>query len=276
MPQHMKSAPSSDNAPVMVQPSSGPAPARGRVSVGKVVAIVVGVLLVCLLVLGGLLWFSAQRIQGHAQSAMGAVDELTAALDKLDSERILASSQTITNEVDAIQLEADGVPWRIAGALPVVSEDVGIARQALTITNTLTDNALMPMAQSYDQLSKTFASSTFSLDSLGNNVNALQDLSDKLVQAGDVLVTARKDAAALGNSHFDAINKAVDKMRELLDHASELYESNEEVIKGVQSFLGAGSDILGMLTGGSGSGSGGIADAAAAASQAGASLPAAA
>ena len=65
-------------------------------------------------------------------------------------------------------------------------------------------------------------------------------------------------------------------MRELLDQASELYESNEEVIKGVQSFLGAGSDILGMLTGGSSSGSGGIADAAASASQAGASLPAAA
>jgi hypothetical protein len=253
-------------------------------SAGKVVAIIVGVLLACLLVLGGLLWFSAQRIQEHAQVAMGAVDELTAALDKLDSERILTSSQTITDEVDAIQREADGVPWRIAGALPIVNEDVGIARQALTITNTLTDNALMPMAQSYDQLSKTLASSTFSLDSLGSNVNALQDLSDKLVQAGDVLVTARKDASALGASHFDAINQAVAKMRELLDKASELYESNEQLVKGVQSFLGAGSDILGALLGGSDSGPAATTNAtpnattggSTTASQTGASLPAAA
>jgi methyl-accepting chemotaxis protein len=143
------------------------------------------------------------------------------------------------------------------------------------MANALTDEALMPTAQSYDQLSRTFASSTFSLDSLDNNITALQDLSDKLLHAGDVIVAARKDAAAIGNSHFDAINKAVDKMRELLDQASELYESNEEVIKGVQSFLGAGSDILGALLGGSGSGSG-TANAAAPASQAGASLPQAA
>ena len=287
MPKHFKSAPASHaepaldatavSAPVPEAPlAPTPAPrARGGMSVGKVVGIIAGVLLLCLLVLGGTLWFSVQRIQGHVDTASNAANELTAALDKLDSAAILASSQTISQEVNAVQQELDGVPWRIAGVLPIVNEDVGIARQALTITHALSDDALVPLAQSYDQLTQTFASSSFSLESLGSNVGALQDLSNKLVAAGDVIVTARRDAAGVGTSHFDAINKAVDQMRELLDKASDLYESNEEAIKGVQAILGAGSDFLSTLLGGSDAAAGADAGAAAT-SQDAASLPAAA
>lgn len=201
-----------------------------------VLAMLVVIVLSVVAVFGVSMWLSVRSLMVDLSSAGSYIERLQTAVENLDAAEITWSSKNIAESINSAQEEVGTLPWNIAAGLPVLQEDVLVARQTLHIAAQLTNEALTPMATRYEMLTQALGNGTNALspERIGANATAVADLARAVNDAGVVIKDCKNTADTIGKSHLSQLNDSVEKLRTLLNEADSVYQSLQGWVSGIQ------------------------------------------
>lgn len=206
---------------------------------GKRIAAVVGCVLLALVVVGGVTGFTLYRdatsILAQSKELMAQAATIKDDLQSGNGEQLLATSQSIASQVADMRKTTDGINWTIGGLVPVVGSDVRAARGLVEQADNLTQNALLPAAQS---LSATGGLSGLMQDGT-INVEALQQLTATLQQVQPAVEQSAQAIDNLPQTHVGKLTDAINKLRDPLDKGAAALRSLDDIAPVLPQMLGA-------------------------------------
>lgn len=201
-------------------------------------------LLVAVIGMGGWLGLSFKHAESLLTEASASYDQIQLNAEKGDYAQALVDARTAATLTSRAADELDGVQWDLASKLPVLGVDVSTMRSISSIAGTLSDDAVIPVLDAWDELSGSGVLVDGQLDAsqvqakAGQVVQLAQEVSD----AAAVVDTCREQADALQTSHFDEVNAWADELRSTIGSASEVVDSLAsvaDVVLGVSSAFSA-------------------------------------
>lgn len=201
-------------------------------------------LLVAVIGMGGWLGLSFKHAESLLTEASASYDQIQLNAEKGDYAQALVDARTAATLTSQAADELDGVQWDLASKLPVLGVDVSTMRSISSIAGTLSDDAVIPVLDAWDELSGSGVLVDGQLDAsqvqakAGQVVQLAQEVSD----AAAVVDTCREQADALQTSHFDEVNAWADELRSTIGSASEVVDSLAsvaDVVLGVSSAFSA-------------------------------------
>lgn len=186
------------------------------------VAVVAAIALIALVVAigaaGGALASSAKTLKNDGQCALLAIDAVQKAVVEGDFESARASSEALAQAADRMAGEIRIPLWTVAGALPIVGEDVRGARVMVGVLQDASANALVPLVSALEsQTSASLIDDEGSFDlsvldellaSVSSCAPVMQRCADemsrlptfRIEQLGAVAATAQANVAALNDA----------------------------------------------------------------------------
>ena len=201
-------------------------------------------LLVAVIGMCGWLGLSFKHAESLLTEASASYDQIKLNAEKGDYAQALVDARTAATLTSQAADELDGVQWDLASKLPVLGVDVSTMRSISSIAGTLSDDAVIPVLDAWDELSGSGVLVDGQLDAsqvqakAGQVVQLAQEVSD----AAAVVDTCREQADALQTSHFDEVNAWADELRSTIGSASEVVDSLAsvaDVVLGVSSAFSA-------------------------------------
>ena len=205
---------------------------------GRIVAIVVGVVLVALLAVGGVAGFtlyrSAMTVKDNASALMAQAGTLEDSLMSGDSAALSAAVEEISAKADAINEEVHTPLWNVAALIPVVGEDVRSAQTLGSTAVRLVDDALVPVTQGL---------SGMSLSSLVQdgavNVDLLRTISASLTDALPVIEESVDTISSLPDAHIPQLREVLGKVQEPISGLRGAISQVKPVLDILPQMLGA-------------------------------------
>lgn len=218
------------------QSASQPSPKKGGKD--KVVAAVVGCVLLVLLILGGITGFTLYRdatgILAQSKTLMSQAKTLKDDLKNGDGEQLLATSQSIASQISAMEKTTEGLNWTIASYIPVYGDDIRAARGLMEQANNLAQNALLPAAQSL---------SGFSLSNLMQdgaiNVPLLQEVITTLQDVEPVITQSSQAINELPQTHISKLTDTINKLKDPVNKGVEALDQINQIAPVLPQMLGA-------------------------------------
>ena len=138
--------------------------------------------------------------------------------------------------------------WDLASKLPVLGTDVTAMRSISAIAGTLSDDAVIPVLDAWDELSGSGVVVDGQLDATQVQAKATQfvQLAQKISDAEAVVSTCKEQADALPTSHFDEINAWANELRGSIDSADEVVGTLAGVANVVLGINSAFSSLTGV------------------------------
>lgn len=192
------------------------------------------------------MWRSVVRLSTLLASAEESYQSAMACVEDSDYDGAMARARDAAASVGSIRDELAGTQWDIAAAIPVVGDDVDIARQMAGIADTLMDDALIPVLDGWDNLSQSgiVGEDGFDLARIGEAITQVHDLSSALITASAVVDECRAQADALPTSHFEQLNEAAAELQGAIASADEQLDGMADTIELVDSVT---SGIMGLF-----------------------------
>lgn len=208
-------------------------------TIGRVIALVIGVAVVLLLAVGGLtaynVYNSAKRIASEASSIMACVDKFETAARDGDPQALRSAASDINGSAHGIQNELSSHWWALASLVPVYGSDVKNARTLADSMVDLSDNALSPLA--YD-------SGVLSLSNLVSdgaiNVDAISSLASTCQTAQPIV---RRDAEvinSLPDAHIEQFATVFRRVKGRLSSVDDALTKANRILPVLPDMLGAG------------------------------------
>lgn len=222
----------SDEIPAQTDPSRGPRKSHRTRNV--VLAVVAALLVVYLALLGR----SFLAIQDATADVTADYAELTTAAKKAKYSSAIKAARKLTKSMDKIQAQTQLWVWGIPARLPIVGDDVRMARTLAAVGKRSCDDALIPVCNRLEKVVPTDGSS------LGS-AKDLSKLLKELDSAQDVTKDCERQVKAQGDSHFSDLNSKRDELLSLLSGINDTYENLQDEI----TLLKSASDLVSMITG---------------------------
>lgn len=222
----------SDEIPAQADPSRGPKKSHRTRNI--VIAAVVALLVVYLALLGR----SYLAIQDATADVTEDYAALTTAAKKAKYSSAIKAARKLTKSMDKIQEQTQLWVWGIPARLPIIGDDVRMARTLAAVGKRSCDDALIPVC---DKLEKVIPTD-------GSKLGSAKDLSkllDELDSAQSVTKNCEKQVKAQGDAHFDDLNDKRDELLSLLSGINGTYENLEDEI----SLLKSASDLVSLIAG---------------------------
>ncbi len=202
--------------------------------------LVILLLLVAVLGMSGWLGLSFKRAEGLLVEASASYDQMQLNVEKNDYAQALVDARTAATLTSQAADELDGMQWDIAARLPVLGTDVSAMRSISAIAGTLSDDAVIPVLDAWDELSGSGVVVDGQLDATQVQAKAGQvvQLAQEISDAEAVVQTCKEQADALPVSHFGEINSWADGLRSTIDSADEFVgtlASIANVVLGINS-----------------------------------------
>lgn len=202
--------------------------------------LIVLLLLVVVLGMGGWLGLSFKHAEGLLAEASASYDQMQLNVEKNDYAQALVDARTAATLTSQAADELDGVQWDLAAKLPVLGTDVSAMRSISAIAGTLSDDAVIPVLDAWDELSGSGVVVDGQLDAAQVQAKAGQvvQLAQEISDAEEVVQTCKERADALPVSHFGEINSWADELRGTIDSADEFvgtFASIADVVLGINS-----------------------------------------
>lgn len=211
---------------------------RGGLSRGKKVAMIVGIVLAVILVVGGtcgaLLYNSAMSVKGQAQELMDQAEPLKEALKNGDAEALDASVGTVQERMASINAEVHSPLWGLASLLPVVGEDVRSVQKLGDAGAALVDDALVPIANS---VSGTGLSDLMQDGTI--NVELIQSISDAVSSSLPTIEESVDTIANLPEAHIPQLAEVLDRVQGPVSEVQGLVGQVKPILELLPQMLGA-------------------------------------
>ena len=188
---------------------------------------------------GGYLYYCAGQVGEHFRQAQNSYDQCLTLFDTQDFDGALSSMRSASEEVALAKHGLEGWQWDIAAQLPVISQDVTCAREAADISDSLTNQAMMPMLSRVEEM-VALANSDDPLSVLGK----IGDLYGDITTARGIVSDCKTRAYSMGTSHFDGVNELVSTVRQATTDADDAFASIDPLLDAING-LGALAEGIG-------------------------------
>ena len=208
-------------------------------TIGRVIALVIGVAVVLLLAVGGLtaynVYNSAKRIASEASSIMACVDKFETAARDGDPQALRSAASDINGSAHGIQNELSSHWWALASLVPVYGSDVKNARTLADSMVDLSDNALSPLAYDSGVLSLSKLVSDGAI-----NVDAISSLASTCQTAQPIVRRDAEAINALPDAHIEQFATVFRKVRGRLSSVDDALTKANRILPALPDMLGAG------------------------------------
>lgn len=206
---------------------------RGR-RIAAIVGAVVAVLLVVCGVCGALVYRDAMDVLDQSKDVMAQAATISDDLKNGNGDELNSTVQGMASEVSSMHAKTSGPLWVAASYVPVLGDDIRVARGVVEQADNLMQNALMPAAQSLQGVSLSTLLTDATVD-----VQTLETVSAALSQAQPVVEQASEAIEALPQAHIGKVRDAVDKVRGPIASAAETLRGLNEIAPMLPQMLGA-------------------------------------
>ena len=206
---------------------------RGR-RIAAIVGAIVAVLVVVCGVCGALVYRDAMDVLDQSKDVMAQATTISDALKNGNGDELNSTVQGMASEVSSMHAKTSGPLWIAASYVPVLGDDIRVARGVVEQADNLMQNALMPAAQSLQGVSLSTLLTDATVD-----VQTLETVSAALSQAQPVVEQASEAIDALPQAHIGKIRDAVDKVRGPIASAAETLRGLNEIAPMLPQMLGA-------------------------------------
>ena len=198
-------------------PRSGGNGGSDKSRIIKIVAGVIGALVLVVALSGLMVYRDAQALVSQKSGLMSQATTLTKGIMSGDSEAVKTSSQSIASQVSSMRSTTSSPFWAIASAIPVAGDDIRAARGLVEQADNLCQNAMLPAVSALDgvSLASLGRDETVNLDKLQNVLAALSQVAPVVNQSA----TAIND---LPTPHMGQLKDAIDSVKEPLNSLSDL------------------------------------------------------
>lgn len=179
------------------------------------------VLLAIVLVYLGFAGVSLYGIYEDGQTAQAAYQQAEQSLSSGDVGSAVTSLRRIAQAAADVGDEADSWVWVVGEHIPWIGEDVTVGRGLAHVSDSLCNDALLPVVEQYEGI-------TSGSGSVGGAVSAYSS-------ASDAVSSCSQELAGLGTSHFSQLNDAKDKLSQVVSLAGTSMDS----VSSILSSLGA-------------------------------------
>ncbi len=198
-------------------PRSGGNGGSDKSRIIKIVAGVVGALVLVVALSGLMVYRDAQALVSQKSSLMSQATTLTKGIMSGDSEAVKTSSQSIASQVSSMRSTTSSPFWAVASVIPVAGDDIRAARGLVEQADNLCQNAMLPAVNALDGVS---------LASLGRdetvNLDKLQSVLAALSQVAPVVNQSATAINDLPTPHMGQLKDAIDSVKEPLNSLSDL------------------------------------------------------
>lgn len=206
---------------------------RGR-RIAAIVGAVVAVLVVVYGVCGALVYRDAMDVLDQSKDVMAQAATISDDLKNGNGDELNSTVQGMASEVSSMHAKTSGPLWVAASYVPVLGDDIRVARGVVEQADNLMQNALMPVAQSLQGVSLSTLLTDATVD-----VKTLETVSAALSQAQPVVEQASEAIEALPQAHIGKVRDAVDKVRGPIASAAETLKGFNEIAPILPQMLGA-------------------------------------
>lgn len=206
---------------------------RGR-RIAAIVGAIVVVLVVACGVCGALVYRDAMDVLDQSKDVMAQASTISDALKNGNGDELNSTVQGMASEVSSMHAKTSGPLWTAASYVPVLGDDIRVARGVVEQADNLMQNALMPAAQSLRGVSLSTLLTDATVD-----VQTLETVSAALSQAQPVVEQASEAIDALPQAHIGKVRDAVDKVRGPIASAAETLRGLNEIAPMLPQMLGA-------------------------------------
>ena len=205
---------------------------------GRIVAAVVGIVLVAFLVIGGSLGFlfyrSAMTVKDSATALMSEASVLKDSLKDGDADTLSESVENVVEKAAFVNAEVHTPIWNVMAAVPVLGEDVRSVQTLGIVASDLVNEALVPVTKSVSGMKLSELMQDGSV-----NVALIQALSDSVTDAIPVIQTSVDTITSLPKAHIPQIQEVLDKVQIPLADAEGLIDQIKPILDVLPQMLGA-------------------------------------
>lgn len=206
---------------------------RGR-RIAAIVGAVVAVLVVVCGISGALVYRDAMDVLDQSKDVMAQASTISDALKNGNGDELNSTVQGMASEVSSMHAKTSGPLWTAASYVPVLGDDIRVARGVVEQADNLMQNALMPAAQSLQGVSLSTLLTDATVD-----VQTLETVTAALSQAQPIVDQASEAIEALPQAHIGKVRDAVDKVRRPIASAAETLRGLNEIAPMLPQMLGA-------------------------------------
>lgn len=170
----------------------------------------------------------------QSKDVMAQASTISDALKNGNGDELSSAVQSMASEVSSMHAKTSGSLWTAASYVPVLGDDIRVARGVVEQADNLMQNALMPAAQSLQGVSLSTLLTDATVD-----VQTLETVSAALSQAQPVMEQASEAIEALPQAHIGKVRDAVDKVRRPIASAAETLRGLNEIAPMLPQMLGA-------------------------------------
>lgn len=203
-----------------------------------VAGIVVLIVLLVVLGVGGFfgykLYTSAKQVRAEGKWMLTQADPLKEAIKTGNEELLDSTVAALTEKAAWINAETHTKLWDLATNIPVYGEDIRTAQALGEIAETLTRDALVPMADSIGGLKLSSLLQDGSI-----NVGLLQELSSTLSTTLPIIKQNVAAIQALPPAHLPQVKNILDKLQDPLGEYGPLLDKADEYLPLLPPMLGA-------------------------------------
>ena len=186
----------------------GSEPKRGK---GKIVALVVGIVILAIVAFGGttgfFLYKDAKNLQAQAGTLMSEVSSMKDYLKNGEGEQLNATAGTVAEQIASMRDTVNGPAWTIASFIPVYGDDIKLVRGVMDQAHILAQDAMLPACTQLEdfKLSNLLSDGAVNLPMLKELIATIQDV--------EPVVSSSIDAIdALPEPHIGKIQELMDKV----------------------------------------------------------------
>lgn len=212
-----------------------PEPKKGK---GKVVALVVGLVILAIVAFGGttgfFLYKDAKNLQAQAGTLMSEVSSMKDYLKNGEGEQLNATASTVAEQIASMRDTVNGPAWTIASFIPVYGDDIKLVRGMMEQADILAQDAMLPAcAQLEDfKLGNLLTDGAVNIEMLKGLITTIQDVEPVVISSIDAI-------DALPEPHIGKIKSLMDKVTGPMDTAKGALEQVNGILPILPQMLGA-------------------------------------
>lgn len=202
------------------------------------ILIAVLVVLLAIAAWAGALAYSAFKTKSELDQAVSAASVSQKKLASGDSAAVKKGLGDFSAHVDAAYRQTSSSLWKPAELIPYYGSDVKAVREAVSIMEDVSNNAVPKLAESADSLSLKgigMSNGTISLGSLGA---AAQNLTD----ANKTINDAAINLGNIDGTHIPQLTNALDSAKNKVATLADAVDLAQRIANAAPSMLGLGSD----------------------------------
>ena len=170
----------------------------------RAVLVIILILVVACAAAGFEFYQQAEEVKTEANNVMAEITTLKQEIKSGDTTGAAATASSISATAKSMKTTTEGTLWQIASKLPYVGTDVQNARTLTDVLNNLSNDVLVPVADTIN-------------DAGGLNLSSATSLSEMSSELSASIKSAQSTIDSLPEGNISEVNNAVARAQELIN-----------------------------------------------------------